>query len=188
MASRNRGKGGNGRTKETITAAEVGTVNAADIVGSESATEQSASGETAPATGGSVQENLKLKSVNKSGKTGTYVVPGNVGGVRVAKSAITNESFPATFAEISFKQMDEARAAKLAQKAERKAKSTETAQSRAAKLEARIQKAKDAAAKNEAKLAKVRARLAPKSAQEQTEAAAGGDSVPATPATEEVTE
>lgn len=181
MASRNRksnGKASNGNN-------DVPVANSAP----ETTTEQRASAtgdsmETQSAT--SVTPNagiLVLKGTNKSGKTAAYTIPGQMGSVRVARSAITNDSFPQSFSDIVFKQVDQARLEKQQAKAARREASAATAEERAKKLEARIAKANAAAEKNAAKLAKLQARLAPKSAQASTEEAAAATGVePSVPA------
>jgi predicted ribosome quality control (RQC) complex YloA/Tae2 family protein len=163
--------------KETITNADVAEVNASELVGNSdpaSTTEERAAESAGSANGGeNVTPNasiLVLKGTNKSGKTAAYTIPGQVGSVRVAKSAITNETFPQSFADIAFKAADPARAEKQAQKSARKENRAQSAAERATKLEQRIAKATQAAEKNRLKLEKLRAK-APVSAQEQTEGA-----------------
>lgn len=163
-------KTSNRREKETITSANVAEMNVSDLAPTTERAAESAGG----ANGGeNVTPNagiLVLKGTNKSGKTAAYTIPGQVGSVRVAKSAITNETFPQSFADIAFKAADPARAEKQAQKAARKQNRAQSATERAAKLELRIAKAQQAAEKNRLKLEKLRAK-APVTAQEQTEAA-----------------
>lgn len=169
------------RQKETISREDVGTVNSSELVNSEPATEQSAAAPTSESGASNVTPNagiLTLKGTNKSGKTASYVIPGQMGSVRVAKSAVTNESFPQSFSELVFKQPDQAKLEKQAAKAARGEQLKLSAAERAAKLEARIQKANLAAQKNADKLAKLRAKLQPANAQEQTEAAAASADAP----------
>ena len=184
MASRNR-QSGRAKNQNNESAAPV--ANSAPASTTEQRAAESAQGETNVEQTASAASTpnagiLVFKGTNKSGKSGSYTIPGQVGSVRVAKSAITNETFPQNFSDLVFKQPDADRLAKQAKKAERQGARATSAAERAAKLEARIAKAQAAAQKNADKLAKIRAKM-PVTAQEQTEAAVaeagGGESVPA---------